>query len=1052
MPDEYKEYFSARSNVNAVLELGRITTELVNLLFNEDQKDLRVFLFLDDDKQREIATGLGLPTDKSFENHLNETIQGLPTSGETIDALKNMFLATGLWRAKRDLLAPPPALPLLLLFSNAARAMGEGDDVAAHNYYRRLQERLKVTDSQKTLLEQKYRGWSEELWGSYRDWLEAWQGEIGLCTVVFPNPSDAGDSDGNPNRKYVQMSISQAILRTHDRENLAKMFQVFNLDSTVPLPEQIMRAMIEEWQTRGQCSPRLRKMWKKRETHQPIIVGALAHLAQWNPTEVDVSKDWVTLNLSAQRNARTGEVLINLDVLTKQPRRNPQFEVLNSEESWSELPIFEVEARRFRVSGQRSLSVQSKLEEIIEGRFTHSTGTAIGTRRPRAIVPLLLQPATREYTESSTVLLNQPQALLIRTDKIPDIVDKVSRLLEEAALPGWKLLAEHERRNIPANWEVVDNVQLIRAPSAESLKAHVALSIFDVVSTTFVDTQSGLRLPGRSPRWIVDNPPTVVGAFPNEDIVELSLVGSVLGDNSSQLLTAAVHNGVAFLDLPSARLDVGVYDIRTRDAAGKTQAHGHVQLVNSSTPDVFASANPKPLGSQIGLSAIKGFLTAEPVFEVQGNPHLKGLAASRVDANSFLQSLEVPNRLPERQKAPAASVEVELRLAKREVPACLAGGAHHWLIEKQDAGKQKEFYVGQCKHCNFIQGFRRRTAKKGQEKLPGEKGLIVSVHPKQPDTKTPENSILLPQSTSASPGENWNLAFEALCYLQQGTYKDLLFVCAQVSPGALAATEFWKNLALLGHIEIEFDNIQRPTRWYIPQPTLNIIDDARAVVSGRRTAVLKSELDQLLRDTDYELDTIPSNGFIDIWQISPRSASPDASRKPLASVDFTSILDLQVETDLARRIIGSLAPMSAVTAGLDKLKMFGTDRKWWDHRSRTWVSTSDSSKIGAYQTLSFTTAYFFNTSELRLDDHSHMASYDLVKHLSAHAANEPLCSYDAASRTFSVPLGADLPRLYGRAVCACSGRLPWKPEGVRELRYVDVPQVVAEHLCWLLSS
>lgn len=1052
MPPEYLEYFSGSSNHEAVLELGRISSELTEILFNEDQKDLRVFLFLDDDKQQEIAARLGLPTNMSFENHLNEAIQRLPTSGEPIEALKNMVLATGLWRAKNDLLLAPPALPLLLLFSNAARAMGEGDDVAAHNYYKRLQERLKVADNQMPLLQQKYREWAVELWESYRDWLEAWQGEMGVCTVVFPNPSDARESDENPNRKYVQMSISQAILRTHDRENLAKMFQVFNLDSTVPLPEQIMRAMIEEWQTRGQCSPRLKKMWKKRETHQSIIVGALAHLAQWNPTEEDESKDWVTLNLSAQRNARTGEVLVNLDVLTKQPRRNPQFEVLNSEESWSELPVFEVDARRFRVSGQTSLSVQTKLEEIIEGRLTHSTGTAIGTRRPRAIVPLLLQPATREYTESSTILLNQPQALLIRTDKIPDIVTKVSRLLEDAALPGWRLLAESERRNIPANWEIVDNVQLIRAPSVESLRAHVALSIFDVVSTTFVDIQGGFRLPGRSPRWIVDKPPTVVGAFPHEDIVELSLVGSVLGDNSSQILTAAVHNGVALLDLPAARLGVGIYDIRTRDASGKTQAHGHVQLVNSAAPDALASANPKPLASQIGGNVVKGFLTAEPVFEIQGKPHLKGLVASRVETNPHLQSLSVPSRLPERQKPPTSSVEVELQLAKRDVPACLAGGAHHWLIEKQDAGKQKEFYVGQCKHCNFIQGFRRRTAKKGQEKLPGEKGLIVSAYPKKPDIKTAVNAILPPQSTLATPSENWNLAFEALCYLQQGSYRDLLFVCAQVSPGALAATEFWKNLALLGHLEMEFDNTQRATRWYIPHPTINVINNSRAVVSGRRTPMLKSEIDELLRDTDFQLETIPSNGFIDIWQISPKGNVSHESHKPLSSIDFTTIPDLHIETDLARRLIGSLAPVSAVPSGLDKLKMFGTDRKWWHHPSRTWISTSDSSKMGSYQTHSYTTAYFYNSSDLRLDDHSLMASYDLVKHLSAHAAGEPLCSYDSANQTLSVPLGADLPRLYARAICACSGRLPEKTNDTRELRYRDVPQVVAEHLYWLLSS
>lgn len=108
--------------------------------------------------------------------------------------------------------------------------------------------------------------------------------------------------------------------------------------------------------------------------------------------------------------------------------------------------------------------------------------------------------------------------------------------------------------------------------------------------------------------------------------------------------------------------------------------------------------------------------------------------------------------------------------------------------------------------------------------------------------------------------------------------------------------------------------------------------------------------------------------------------------------------------------------------------------------------------MGSYQTLSSTTSYFFNDSDLRLDDHSLMASYDLVKHLSARAVGEPLCSYNPDSKTLIVPLGADLPRLHARALCACSGQLPVKPDGVRELHYVNVPQAVAEHLYWLLSS
>jgi hypothetical protein len=1047
----YRDYFSGSSNTAAVAELARITSHLIDLLFNEDQKDLRVFLFLDDDKQREISTRLALPAGTTFETHLNATMQQLPTSGQPLEILQNMVSATGLWRAGRDLLATPPALPLLLIFSNAARAMGDDGDVAANNYYARLQECLGITTAQKHLLVLRYREWSVELWESYRDWLDAWQGEIGLCTVTFPNPTGSGASDENPNRKYVQMSISQAILRRHDRENLTKMFQIFNLDSSISLPEQIMQAMIEEWQTRGQCSPRLRKMWKKKETHQPIVVGALAHLAQWSPTEEDVSKDWITLGLSAQRNSRTGEVTINLDVLTKQPPRSAKFEVLNSEEAWTELPVFEVEARRLRVSGQASLTVQTKLETIIEGRLSHSAGAATRTRLPRAIVPLLLQPATREYTESSTILLNQPQAILIRTDKNPGILDKVSRLLDEAALPGWHLLTPQERRNIPENWEMIENVHLVRNPSNETLNAHVALGVFDVVSTTFVDTQGGLRLPGRSPRWIVERPPAVVGAFPDDDVTELTLTGAATGHDPSQVLRAEVHDGVAVLDLTTAQLGVGVYDIYTRGSDGKLQPHGHIQLVNSAVPDAFSSANPRPLASQIGENAVKGFLTAEPVFDVQAVPHAKGLSLSRIEERPRLQSKAVPGRLPERQNAPATISEAEVHLAKRNLPECLASGAHYWGIEKGDK-ERKETYIGRCIYCNSVQGFRGKVRMKSEDCLPSRWRAATASQPKSPAPLAPPRGTFSQLTTVVSSSEDWNLAFEALCYLQQGSYKDLLFVCAQISPGALAATEFWKNLSLLGHIELAFDRYQRPMRWHVPETTISIRDDNHGVVSGRRTPLLKKELETALEKSGYRLEVLPRSGFLDNWQISPSTRDSLAQLKPLYTIDFARIDGLRVERDVGRRLIGSLAPLGVVQSGLEKLKMFGTDRKWWHHPSRTWLPTSDSSRMGSYQTLSSTTAYFFNDSDLRLDDYSLMASYDLVKHLSARAAGEPLCSYNPDSKTLSVPLGADLPRLHARALCACSGQLPVKPDGVRELHYVNVPQVVAEHLYWLLSS
>jgi hypothetical protein len=81
-----------------------------------------------------------------------------------------------------------------------------------------------------------------------------------------------------------------------------------------------------------------------------------------------------------------------------------------------------------------------------------------------------------------------------------------------------------------------------------------------------------------------------------------------------------------------------------------------------------------------------------------------------------------------------------------------------------------------------------------------------------------------------------------------------------------------------------------------------------------------------------------------------------------------------------------------------------------------------------------------------------LATVQLSKHLAAQHLGRALLAYSPDQQVLAVPLGADLPGLYGRAAVLCSGRLPTSDEKKRVLIYHDVPQRIADALASLLTS
>ena len=80
-----------------------------------------------------------------------------------------------------------------------------------------------------------------------------------------------------------------------------------------------------------------------------------------------------------------------------------------------------------------------------------------------------------------------------------------------------------------------------------------------------------------------------------------------------------------------------------------------------------------------------------------------------------------------------------------------------------------------------------------------------------------------------------------------------------------------------------------------------------------------------------------------------------------------------------------------------------------------------------------------------------LGTVQLTKHIAARQLGRPLLAYLESQRALAVPLGADLPVLYGRAAVLCSGRLPTPLRQKRLLVYHDVPQSIADRMTQLLT-
>jgi hypothetical protein len=157
---------------------------------------------------------------------------------------------------------------------------------------------------------------------------------------------------------------------------------------------------------------------------------------------------------------------------------------------------------------------------------------------------------------------------------------------------------------------------------------------------------------------------------------------------------------------------------------------------------------------------------------------------------------------------------------------------------------------------------------------------------------------------------------------------------------------------------------------------------------------------------------------------------------------------LTVVTDAAWHMLHRLPAIKDLLPSLPRTSTPGwTSIEIFNPIDGRWKEAHNDQNPGSYRVKNnYQSAYCVRTVEDVASDQAVVCDVMLAKHLAAQIAGMPLIAFDAEEGVLSVPLGAELPGLYGRAATLCAGRRPEPNFTTYSLEYTSVTQEFADAL------
>jgi hypothetical protein len=1004
--------------------------------FRPEKAGIPVYLDVEEEELAECGESIGLTGDDFRESLVQSVMELLVLGKHGVSVFKEFERANSRWRRllaatrteRGARLLPPPVVGLLAVLVIPAEQMGsEGGQGGSHQkYYPRLEELLSISPEDSARFKKGFRESSEEFWQSLNLWLESEDGNFGLPTAY------------SLSHRYVGLPVSQALIRETERRQLRRFFAQTGLSPSDQITGGEMEELLEQWIGRSDspATKQLKQLWANGENREQLSEIAVNELHSWDGFGFDQFRQGgrafsgsrqCFLYLSERREslfrsalrfgilAKAGLEIIDREVGLKVPPDS--------------IPLTPFQLRDGLVgfdTGSTELDALSLLEGVVEVQLDE----ADRKRLPRSFVPFEFDPIANIWIETVSMEVGGEYRCLVAESEL----EALRPVLDQIAADGYSKM---DKPGIPAGWILLDEVAVIQGASDEILGTQdFQLSAFRARPSNKISFLGGLKLPGRVTRFSSLDIPTISVAH---DQIERSsiLVRRLDLEKAEDIHRTDYRRGPYVIELQEFLTNEGDYELLLLEDRGD----GNAVPVTRATLRLRSSQEPDPTGWS--SFADVAHLAEDPLWVMRASIPNDDSATLVNGALSFGPESSVLGQeatlITRAQPETFASTPDHLvRLSRLDPESCAITSRHRWRLPMFDGTYQRGFITQTCDWCGL------------EQKVPANAKLAAHIsnqrrlaraHPSLDSKASVEAQSVLRVAHKSLPA-SVRAAEDAVFYLGRGTISHLNQIAHQVESGALFASRFSRNLELLAAIEIVREGDLSAIEFEVAPAVAGTVSTGEVVFFGSWLPSHRQEVIDLGQTLGISVTEYQSQGHT-LMQL-----------EELGIEELRGHLGKEYEyqerpgLELIRRLPG----LSTVADGLTRIPFTKTpDLQKFNVEAGIWEKADQPGDAeGAFLAARHNRRYLVRTAKDVELNQAALADPYVSKHVAALQARRRLVDFDQASSQLRVPLGCDLPGLYGRAAVLEGGLLPIANRGI--LVYEAISEDFAEELLDKLSA
>ena len=956
------------------------------------------------------------------------------TLAETLDLkgvrlLDEHFGRLGLWKSQGSP-APPPFLALLALFCLAAQSMRSDQQFKASNYFDRFVQILlgaRYSDAQRRALASGFRR-AQLLWQELDGWLWDRSGRYGL-------PS----AQPMYRLSHVGWPISQALLRSHDRQRLPEFFGEAGLESGQHVSPADMERILAPWFPTSPLSQAAKASWNDSAARRRMAEVVSLELSVWDgssPGSQQVSPYILAKPIALEVTFQSG------------PRPRMVWGLVFPMPTGATVAIFDVEGdgRGLKV-GERDVRIISAVRGL-DDRWSEpisdvSIPDLLVTRvemvareeplkcawQPRKVLVLTWDDEIKVYRSEHRLEFGRRGTVLAYKTVAAD----VERVLAQVSDGGMRRVPDSW--GVPEDWVAFKDVRLTGIPDTGDDDDLAAL-VPAIWSS--VEWNGGISLPGRK-QWLSSRLP-VVSINSIEDVQRLSVGihrksalahAEELGD-PTQLTYAG---NTADVDLATVNLTDGVYGLTVtayrgdQDKAGEDLARRTFEVRSSDSP---LSRGAERLSHRSDTRQWQ--LSASPAAD-EPNPPTVSIEGALVwpGGSSPSTTVELPSDIGRTEGADhedllGAGQGVQRTI--KDMTECFRG-AHYFVLPTvlTMSHYHRQTTSGVCRRCGLRKAFPRprsrrawpmgNTQQQVERKGSTKSGTAVPIA-SVPDSQTPDYDGLL----------------EACGTLGGGPLAHFELLARQSSNMPAFPHEAIQLFSALGHIDLEWNLAgTHVVQWKVAPPVLATTASGHVYLAGYRSLQLLEAIREATQEHGGTYAAVPNGYGPTSHRIT--ALGKDSLGAVVDSVNQSATVHLHIADRSDLSIAAALPPLrSVLTADREVPEPKAAAR--FDVDRTSWVPNAFPDSDGLYRTDSMPRSYSLRSGRIWYG-----VSYRTGKHLAGASVGRSLLAYHDQNQQLVCPLGAQLPGLYERAAVLSSGLPPVVDLRQSRVIYKEVPREVA---------